>query len=1371
VALPASVPATTTATGRWPTASNAAAYPSPAVLAAVAAASPPGTVNPEIAAIQSRVAELVRRYDDAVADAEEQDEEQDDDGGFGVPARWRVGDVLLATHSALAHTSSRVERAMMVEFADDPEVSAAMGSRSHQVGDAMAEAERQAERRHKRLSHIQQALHSATATGGVGYQPEDDSEKEESGEQKPTLSQRERQLKSTVDALHREKTAVAAQLQEALRLQREASVANEQQAQELAKAQKTVRSQAEELRLAQEGSDKAAEAALASAASWRDKFKASAKAAETAEAKVEELEAKLRAQSEELVKREFVLQAKMQEAERHKESEAARHRAEAEVAAQALADAEAEARKAKAKLLEERRNAAKGSADGSNKELQAMESKLRELQRVLQGAESAKKELEAENAELSQRVRELQTRLSAPRRPKPTYSEDAKVEAAPVKAPVSSFALRLREDSPRVEARKRPRGMTVSLSATRSVPEVAAAKAEDEVDDLSSDGETEDGEAEGGEAEDGDKEDEVVRDERELNRAMQLVVATVFPPHSLSKQSDASLVEHIAKYEDPSRSPLNELRPTPRAAAKAAKTGEMVPRSELEKLRRESEQELDALRQQYVDGLLEYKRLVIEQYDRRQANERERHRLEVEGLLALVQTKFHAELARRSERLKRTKEALKVLYHALRQRGESATEPQTRDGGSESPRPALPPLKTLLRAAILAMSSSARRNRRGTQQIAAIHEQLTTPRPRADSRTSALAAAMAIHSAIQDEQPLKQHAETQTDVVEAPRADASSGGGQDREGSRGRGRAPLVAESLEGYVLPGSSCFSSRSAPQQPPQSPPELATTTTTLLLAVGMPLSEALVAELRRLLPGLPPGCYYLSAPLRLALFRELVRYYAAPETRPLRGDDGEAEDQLQEAETVLGSPRDTPFLRRKALEALESSARRRNRRQLFASGGVAIMTSLVSSQAPSISRRGRSTGRRQPRALEPSMYANNVSNLDQILSSLQCYPRMTRPHNDGTTSTLLNLEGTIPIFYRGNQYNIPVEFWVVETYPMAPPVCFVRPTADMMVKPGHPHVTSDGYVKIPYTTDWRPDFTLLELVAHMCSIFGNMPPVFRRPANSMPSPYPTRLNGSGSAAGGGTGGYFQQGQYAQMHPPQPSPYYSAQFQSHPRGAESTSSSLGPNDADSLFGSSQHSLGSASASGAFASGRSATPEDRATTLKAEVTGQIQMQLEKTFKRVRDDIDLQFEHEVQLTQSRENVERGLQSLRFLRDDIARAREVVASQDEEVTVWLEENEGKDTVDPDTILIEGDALSKQYVVLCWLVKTLAEHHAIEDALYYMDRALSNDEIELSSFLKEVRKLARQQFMCQALVQKVRAKQQELALPSYHSSPRS
>lgn len=353
-------------------------------------------------------------------------------------------------------------------------------------------------------------------------------------------------------------------------------------------------------------------------------------------------------------------------------------------------------------------------------------------------------------------------------------------------------------------------------------------------------------------------------------------------------------------------------------------------------------------------------------------------------------------------------------------------------------------------------------------------------------------------------------------------------------------------------------------------------------------------------------------------------------------------------------------------------------------------------------------------------------------------------TFAHNDGTTSTLLNLEGTIPIFYRNNQYNIPIEFWIVETYPMAPPVSFVRPTADMMVKPGHPHVTSDGYVKIPYTCDWRPDCTLLELVAHMCSIFGSMPPVFRRPETSRAQ---SRASSSMSAASSGTGGYFQQGAYAQSHPPQASPYYSKQFQTHSRPDSE--------DTSRFQNSSHHS--SVSTSGLFGS-----TEERLAIAKSKVTGKIQVLLEKRFKRVRDDMDVQFEHEMQLSQSRESIERGLQSLRALRDDLARAKRLVAAQDTKVATWLNENEGKETVDPDTILIENDALSKQ------MVATLAEQHAIEDALYYLDRALSNDVIVLSVFLKEVRKLARKQFMCVALIQKIHATQQELAASSYDSS---
>ncbi|GMF42630.1 unnamed protein product [Phytophthora fragariaefolia] len=1235
VRLPTSVPANSVSVTQHQGHLGGSTYPS-AMLAPTTPAALDAP-NPQIKEIQSRVEELIRRYDDAMAAAEQEELKEQEDDAFDdkvrTPARWRVGDVLLATHRALARTSTHTERTIIAEFGDDPEVSAAIGGDAQKVGDAFAEAAEQAVKRHRKLSHIQQALHSVAANGMQSDDSEDDDEP-------ASHAIRERQLRNTIDALHREKELMATQLHDALRAQQESRVATEQLAQELAKAQRAVRAQSEELRITQENNEKAAEAANTLTASWRDKFQASAKAAAAAEAKVQELESKVRAQSEEIVKHNFVLQAKIQEMERFKESEAARSRAEAAAQAAALAEAEAEARRAKAKANEEKRKS-KVHADGNSKGMQEMEDKIREIEGALLAAERIKEQLEADNNELTQRIRDLQARFGELRKFKPSAKEEVPKEVEARSAPVSTFALRLRESTPRVNARKRKTGEVVSRLNSRPAPTVPVTPPKiTEDDDLSSsDSETEDT--------DNDAEiDEVEKDERELNGVMQQVVASVFPLVS-SAESDANVDESIAVYEDPGRSPLSEIQPSPVVLATLASSGDMVPRSELDTLRSMYDHEVDCLKQQYVDGLHEYKRLVLEQYGRRQVIERERHRMEVEGLLRLIQTKFHAELARRSGRLKRAKASLKVLYSALRQHTGPALEPQDYEEDPSQPYNPAMPLKTLLKAAILAMSTSAKRSGRGHTQIEAIHEQLTRILPPPDTRTRAVAAAMTIHSAI--------HADKPRDVVTTQDVWCQTDAPPRERRVEVAPTEPRVApESLEGYVLPGSPCFPSCSKVQPKTQQQKLLVM----LHLVVGTPISGPLVSELRRCLPNLPPGNYYVSSALRIALFHELVRFYAAVAQRaetgktqpaPRASRRPEGEDHVQEAEVVVGSPRDTPFLRRKALETIESKSRRRH---LFASGGVAILGLT-------------STATRE--------------------SALT--------HNDGTTSTLLNLEGTIPIFYRSNQYNIPVEFWVVETYPLAPPVCFVRPTADMMVKPGHPHVTSDGYVKIPYTSDWRPDFTLLELVAHMCSIFGNMPPVFRRPANARPAP---RLNGS--AGGSGAGGYFQQGAYAQA---QPSPYYSPQFQ---RGQDLAASG-GPRETESLFGSSQQSMGASTLSSSGTFGRMSgemRPEERATALKAEITGKIQMQLEKLFKRVRDDIDLQFEHEVQLTQSRENVERGLQSLRFLRDDITRAKSVVETQDKEISAWLEENEGKDTVDPDTILVEGDALSKQYVFLLALV---------------------------------------------------------------------
>lgn len=124
-------------------------------------------------------------------------------------------------------------------------------------------------------------------------------------------------------------------------------------------------------------------------------------------------------------------------------------------------------------------------------------------------------------------------------------------------------------------------------------------------------------------------------------------------------------------------------------------------------------------------------------------------------------------------------------------------------------------------------------------------------------------------------------------------------------------------------------------------------------------------------------------------------------------------------------------------------------------------------------------------------------------------------------------------------------------------------------------------------------------MELVAHMCSIFGNMPPVFRRPAHMMPQYLQPAYNPNASSAG-----YQQQPSYLpqQQQHSNAASYQAGQFQSYPA----------QNDADTtLFGNPPY----ASRSSTTASVR---VEDRSVALKVEITSKIQQELERMFSRIR---------------------------------------------------------------------------------------------------------------------------------------------------------
>ena len=55
----------------------------------------------------------------------------------------------------------------------------------------------------------------------------------------------------------------------------------------------------------------------------------------------------------------------------------------------------------------------------------------------------------------------------------------------------------------------------------------------------------------------------------------------------------------------------------------------------------------------------------------------------------------------------------------------------------------------------------------------------------------------------------------------------------------------------------------------------------------------------------------------------------------------------------------------------------------------------------------------------------------------------------------------------------------------------------------------------------------------------------------------------------------------------------------------------------------------------------------------------------------------------------------------------------------------------------------------------MLRLVAENAALEDALYYLDLGVTDSVISVEVFLKEIRRLARKQFVARATMKKVKA----------------
>lgn len=148
---------------------------------------------------------------------------------------------------------------------------------------------------------------------------------------------------------------------------------------------------------------------------------------------------------------------------------------------------------------------------------------------------------------------------------------------------------------------------------------------------------------------------------------------------------------------------------------------------------------------------------------------------------------------------------------------------------------------------------------------------------------------------------------------------------------------------------------------------------------------------------------------------------------------------------------------------------------------------------------------------RMLAQSKYRHQQEAKTQIVSAMKQY-RNLEPQQEmytypnGVTQEMVVLSGTIPVKYRNNTYNIPVAFFLPVDFPVSGPICYVKPTPDMIIKQSQ-NVDGSGIVYLPYLSEWRSDHSdLLGVIQVMIITFCESPPVYQRPKGPTDNlPYP--------------------------------------------------------------------------------------------------------------------------------------------------------------------------------------------------------------------------------------------------------------------------
>lgn len=352
-----------------------------------------------------------------------------------------------------------------------------------------------------------------------------------------------------------------------------------------------------------------------------------------------------------------------------------------------------------------------------------------------------------------------------------------------------------------------------------------------------------------------------------------------------------------------------------------------------------------------------------------------------------------------------------------------------------------------------------------------------------------------------------------------------------------------------------------------------------------------------------------------------------------------------------------------------------------------------------------------------------------------------------NNGDTSNCLVLQGTIAIVFRGTTYQLLVDIFLPPGYPRRPPVSYVRLAPNMYLKENHPHVGSDGMVYLPYTHEWNPrTHSLIEMVVAMSSVFSADPPVFTR---STPAPAPAPPPAPSPPP------VYHPPTSTNYHPPTDTTYISSSTSKTQQDLESERYLQEQMDLIAAQEASEKEQAIEAARRAEQerqqqiAAQKQWEEKKTDELRQRLNQKIHAHMVNLANETRISVQADWLSQESLKKSKETIDNQLKQLETADVQLTGAIATIDAKTAEVNDFLEKHgESKDEeVSVDDICQPVSKLHAQMLDLS------AENAALTDALYFVDRAMFKGQMDCTTHLKSVRKLAKRQFLVRAHLIKI------------------